>query len=46
VAELVGGQVVQAGVVNERSCAGEPVEDVLDARPHALIGRLPTSRRA
>ena len=36
VAELVGGQDVDAGVENERRCAGEPVEDVLDAWPHAL----------
>jgi len=46
VAELVGGQVVQAGVVHERGCAGEPIQQVVDAGPHALPGRSPGSRRA
>jgi hypothetical protein len=46
VAELVGGQDVQANVENERRGAGEAVEDVLDAWPHALPGRSSTSRRA
>lgn len=32
--------------MDERRCAGEPVEDVLDAWPHALPGRSPTTRRA
>jgi hypothetical protein len=32
--------------VHERRRAGEAVEDVLDAGPHALAGRSPASRRA
>jgi len=32
--------------VHERSGAGEPVQDVLDAGPHALPGRSSPSRRA
>jgi hypothetical protein len=30
-AELVGSEVVESGVVDERGRAGEPVENVMDA---------------